>query len=391
MTVVAIGDIGPVDGMLHIGDEAMFAALVGELAERGVHDIVGVSSNPGDTRERHGVEAVPGIGLTGDRAAMAARSAAALAGRLADDDRAQDVLDRVRSADALIIAGGGNLASTWPSHVHERATLAAAAVDAGVPVIVTGQTLGPVLEGDDRERVARMLRSASLVGLREGASERLAAELGVGDERRARHVDDASFLGDAADRSEAGEGGLVATLAPHVAGADREQAAAAYALLLDGAAEATGLGVVLHPHFTSLRPGDVRGDDAMHELVAARMSHPVRVERAVTVPGSAATARNAALVVTSRYHPAVFALPGGVTVVGIPVDDYTTVKLRGAAEGLGQNSLVPLSDALAGRGGSIIADAWNSRAATRERGRRLAAAARERSTGWWDRVVAAIG
>lgn len=392
MAVVAIGDIGPVDGMLHVGDEAMFAALVGELAARGVHEVVGISSNVDDTRERYGIDAVPGIGFRGDRASMAERSAAAVAGRLPDDDPAQAVLDRVRSAEALLIAGGGNLASTWPSHIHERATLAAVAADAGVPVVITGQTLGPALEGDDRERVGRMLRSARLVGLREGASERLAADLGVAEARRARNVDDASFLGDAADAAQAGDAGeLVATLAPHVAGADREESAAAYAGLLDEAAELTGLAVALHPHFTSLHPGEVRGDDVMHELVAARMRHAARTVPARTVPGSAATARAAALVVTSRYHPAVFALPGGAPVVGVPVDEYTTVKLRGATEGFGQRSILPLTEVLAGRGRAVVAEAWADRAATRERGRRLAEAARERSAAWWDRVVAALG
>ena len=55
MHFVAIGDIGPVDGMLHVGDEAMFEALVLELRARGVDRITAISSNVDDTRARYGV------------------------------------------------------------------------------------------------------------------------------------------------------------------------------------------------------------------------------------------------------------------------------------------------------------------------------------------------
>ena len=91
-----------------------------------------------------------------------------------------------------MIAGGGNLASTWPLHVYERAALAGIAARLGRPLVVSGQTLGPTLLGRDRELVGELLRSARLVGVRESSSHALAAELGVA----ARvGVDDASFLG----------------------------------------------------------------------------------------------------------------------------------------------------------------------------------------------------
>ena len=48
MRLVMIGDVGVVDDMVHIGDEAMFEAAVEELADRGV-EVTGVSSAPADT------------------------------------------------------------------------------------------------------------------------------------------------------------------------------------------------------------------------------------------------------------------------------------------------------------------------------------------------------
>ena len=79
MRVVAIGDVGVVDDMMHIGDEAMFEAARDELAARGA-DVVGVSSAPAETAARYGIEAVARIGFDGlDRDAAEARLAAVLA------------------------------------------------------------------------------------------------------------------------------------------------------------------------------------------------------------------------------------------------------------------------------------------------------------------------
>ena len=80
------------------------------------------------------------------------------------DDPVWAVIDAVSGADAVAVAGGGNLASTWPLHVFERAALGAIAERAGRPLVVTGQTLGPRLEPADRELVGSLLRSARLVG-----------------------------------------------------------------------------------------------------------------------------------------------------------------------------------------------------------------------------------
>lgn len=186
MRLVMIGDVGVVDDMVHIGDEAMFEAAVEELADRGV-EVTGVSSAPADTAARYGVEAVHRIRFDGlDRAASESRLAAVVAGGadLAPDDTAHAVISAVAAADGVIIAGGGNLASTWPLHVYERAALAGLAERTGTPLVVTGQTFGPHLVGRDRELVSSLLRSARRVGVRETASQRLAAELGV-DARRA--------------------------------------------------------------------------------------------------------------------------------------------------------------------------------------------------------------
>ena len=74
MRILAIGDIGVVNSMMHIGDEAMFEEFVAQARRRGIRDIVAVSSNPDDTSARYGLESVPRLGLSGDRASMIAQA-----------------------------------------------------------------------------------------------------------------------------------------------------------------------------------------------------------------------------------------------------------------------------------------------------------------------------
>ena len=198
MRVVAIGDIGVVDDMIHIGDEAMFEALVTALRARGVVDVTGISANPAESAGRYGIHAIAPIGFGPDRAANEARrslviSAASGGGMLAPDDPAHAVIDAVRSSDGVVIAGGGNMSSLWPHHIYERSTLGAIAAAFKVPLVVTGQTIGPQLGERDSELVGELLASARLVGLRESASHRLVSALGI---HAHQTIDDATYLGD---------------------------------------------------------------------------------------------------------------------------------------------------------------------------------------------------
>lgn len=395
MRVVALGDVGVVDDMMHIGDEAMFRAARDELAARGA-GLVAVSSAPSETAERYGVEAVPRIRFDGlDRESSEARRDAVLAlaeGRdaLAPDDSARAVVDAVARADGVLIAGGGNLASTWPLHVYERATLAGVAERLGKPVVVSGQTLGPDLRGRDRELVAELLDRAALAGVREATSHRLAADLGI----TARlGVDDASFvglpLGAAAPVEEhrsAGEGVLV-SLSLSLGRASRPETVARIAALVDMAADLVGGPVRFHAHFGPLTGADPRGDAVLHDEVRARLRTPSSVVPTGDVPAAASLARSTALLITGRYHPAVFAAPAGVPVLGLVTDDYTAVKQRGALAHWGQDTTVPISEADTA-GIPRLRELWSGRG-------EVAAEARERfprhradADAWWDAVAA---
>ena len=394
MRLVAIGDIGVVDGMIHVGDEAMFEALVVAMRARAATAITGLSSAPADSAARYGIEAVPPIGFApgSGRPAMVerlARVTAVAAGddsALPSDDPAHAVVAAVADADGVVVAGGGNMASTWPMHVFERAALGRIAAALGRPLVVSGQTLGPHLTAEDAALVAELLAGARLVGLREDASDALAAGLGIEPPRRTRTPDDAAFLPSGPGPTP-DEPYCLVTLARHVGETDPVAAEAGYAALLDELAASTGLPIMFSAHFGSLRPGEVRGDDAVHAGVAGRMRTAAVVEPVVDARRSAALARDAGLVVSSRYHPAVFASSAAVPVVGVAVDEYTRVKLTGALGTSGQSSVVELAEVLDGRAGGRVAEVWAARDRIRAEGATVAAARRADAERWWDRVA----
>ena len=408
MRIVVIGDVGVLDDMVHIGDEAMFDELVHQMRSRGVDEVTAVSSNPAETSARYGVSAVPNIGFRTQRGReeldarmdLVVRTAAGDIGLLAPDDTAHAVIEAIRASDGVAVSGGGNMASTWPSHIYERGTIGEIARLLGKPLVVSGQTIGPHLTTADGEIVARLLSSADLVGLRERPSYDLSLALGVPAEQLAQTVDDASFIADQPVDAESTPEHpyCLVSLSTHVGDENRAEFQQATALLLDSIAAQTGLDIVFFAHFASVNADESRGDTVMHDAVVERMtardtgSTPDGHPRVTTVHSgdsvsAARLARSAALVVSSRYHPAVFAVSGGVPTIGIPVDDYTTTKLTGALGNFGQGALLSAADLVAGRGAAVASALWADRDTVRARGLALAVESRESSSEWWDRVA----
>jgi len=389
VSIVAIGDIGVLDGMMHIGDEAMFEAFLDAARARGIHDVVAISANPAESATRYGIGAMSRIGFTGTRAAMTERLAAVVAAAggtstLAADDPARAVIATIGASSLVVVTGAGNIASNWPLHIFERAAIAEIARLAGVPFVVSGQTIGPSLNPDDAALVRHLLGSARLVGLRESASLELVRGLDIGHDAVQQTVDDASFL-DVDSVVVASPATCIVSFSTHVGDRDRSEFQDAAALLLDEVAE-LGLEIVFHAHFGSLTDGPARGDVVMHEAVASRMNAPSRTEPTIDPRTSASLARSAALVVTSRYHPAVFAVGAGVPTIGIAVDDYTSVKLTGALGNLGQRSVLTADELLAGSGAAMLSQVWADRESIRTLGLTLAGERRRDSERWWDRV-----
>ena len=389
MSVIVIGDIGVVDGMMHIGDEAMFEAAATELSARGV-DVVGVSSAPDESAARYGVGAVPRLGFAGlDRAAAAARSellVAAASGRLAlpTGDPATAVVEAVQAATGVLVAGGGNLASRWPVHIHERGTLAAMARSLDLPVVVSGQTLGPDLIDTDAAAVRELLGTAALAAVREPTSAALAASWDVPVRLG---VDDASFLGgDGADERS----GIVVSVSGWFDHRPPAEVEASVARLIDHAASVVGGPVRFHAHFGPLdADAEPRGDAALHERIRAHLTAPSEVVPTGDSLHSAALARSAALLITSRYHPAVFAAPAGVPTLGLVADAYTQIKLSGVLGHWGEPATATL-DELDTRARTLVEGLDAARPRIRDEADARRPAHRAAYTAWWDDVAGVL-
>jgi polysaccharide pyruvyl transferase WcaK-like protein len=381
--------------MFHVGDEAMFDAAQRELRGRGI-DVVGVSSAAAESAVRYGIRTVPRLGFDGlDRPAARARARllvdAATGDRaLPEGDVAAGVLAALDAATGVLHTGGGNLATRWPVHVYERTTLTSMAAARGMPVVFSGQTFGPDLDAEDEGLLREALDRCALVGVRESTSEARVRSWGL--DVRAQ-VDDASFLDDLLHTDAAPPAappGVLVSLSGWYAGRGRDEVEQGLARVIDAAATVVEGPIVFHAHFG---PNDATappaGDGLVHERVRAAMTAPSVVVPTGDTASSVALARSARLLISSRYHPAVFAVPGGVPTLALAADAYTAVKLGGALGHWGQGAPADLGDLVSAiaRVHELVrdADAIRGEAALRR------PAHRARVTAWWDDVASVLG
>ena len=354
MRVVMIGDVGGLDGY-HLGDEAMLDVAIGELSRRGAQELTVISSNPIDTATRYGVTGLSRIGFS-DRSvrsdgvrdrqldavvalAESGRFASTGTGVLAEDEgareRAEAVIEAVGAADAVVVAGGGNLSSSWPEHLYERTALLSIAHRAGVAAVVTSQTLGPSLSDRQAVLLGAALSTARVIGLRERPSYDLAASLVDDSTPRRLQLDDAVAIPDDAvptfdgDRHLA-DGYIALSFSPIVDDRDNGyfDSVAALARRLH---ERSGLPLAFVPNVGSwsAEPTD---DVAVGQELRRRLGSGAHLVLAPLLPArqAAALLRGASAILSTRYHPVVLGLGATVPCLAFAQDRYTAVKLRGA-------------------------------------------------------------
>jgi polysaccharide pyruvyl transferase WcaK-like protein len=326
MLIADAGGLGE-DDRWHVGDEAMLAATIAWLraASPGT-ELVAASSSPDWTRKVHGVGAVPCLDFGDDADHREARAscAAVLAG---DADRGLPFAAALAGADAVLFCGAGNLCSAFPNRLYERVAVAGLARVLGKPYAFSAQTIGPLWDDTDRKAVVRALAGAAFVGARDGPSAVLAARLGVAATRMA---DDALALTDPAPGAPTAGSAPIGVTLHRSPMAERCYDVRVVARLLDRLAESAGAGIVFIPHFRGPRG---RWDDtAAADELASRLGVPMTVvpwsSPADTVRGTAACR----FVLSTRYHPLVFALGSGVPAAGLYQDDYHSAKMGGAME-----------------------------------------------------------
>lgn len=264
-------------------------------------------------------------------------------------ERMVEFADSIAAMDAVVVSGGGNLNSRYGWLLYERAAAVRAAEHAGVPVYVTGQSLGPVLNPEDAQVLERMLRTARSVTVRERSSLAWCRERGI-DARLS--VDDATDYSVAspartlhyAEGISAGQ--ALDELPEHyvcvTVNECTDQQAQQIAHLLDGMWREHGYAPVFLSHYGD--PQDpASGDIQAHQRIAEQLSAstPATLLPILHADQSVTVHRGAAFTLTSRYHPAVFSAAAGIPVLALVPDAFTQMRVGGALRqyGLGEFTL----------------------------------------------------
>ena len=264
-------------------------------------------------------------------------------------ERMVEFADAIATMDAVVVSGGGNLNSRYGWLLYERAAAVRAAEHAGVPVYVTGQSLGPVLNPEDAQVLERMLRPARSVTVREHSSLAWCRERGI-DARLS--VDDATdYLAASPARTLHYAEGVSAGQALDelseryvcvTVNECTEQQAQQIARLLDNMWREHGYAPVFLSHFGDPQNPE-SGDIQVHQRIAEQLSPStsatllpiLHADQSITVH------RAAAFTLTSRYHPAVFSAAAGIPVLALVPDAFTQMRVGGALNlyGLGEFTL----------------------------------------------------
>lgn len=405
MRVIVIGDISG-GGNYHLGDEAMSEVAVAELRKRGA-EVVIIADRPQISEPLYGVRAVRRFELwrSADRAAKLARMDEILAGVRGTSplpDEVRETVDAVRSADAVVVAGGGNLNSHMTeNHLLERVLLKRVSQHLGIPMYVSSQTVGPVVTGEDRVLLGELASYARVFGAREAATAELMREICDGHGTIVQTLDDVILMDPSspprtiADAPEPGSY-VVGSFTMHsgTTGLSREEYYRAIAGILDTIVERCDVDVLLLPHMGKL--GEDNGaspktDVFGHNRIAAATRGRVHSLEMMRSEELAALTQHARFTISTRYHPVVFGAGLGVPAIGLVTSFYSAVRMRGALVNVGMESLAipfeswdplfgaPVLDAVAHQRSQLDAHIQDVRTQQREYQSR-----------WWDGIVADI-
>ena len=399
MNVVIVGDIGW-QYLYHLGDEAMTEAAIDMLRARGVDDITLVAGQPHVAEAFYGLPAVPRVRFKADWS------------RARNDWRLQDVARvlkeedwddspiyaAIRDADAVLIAGGGNMNSRDYHLLYGRVAAKRIAEHFGKPLYVSSQTVGPMLSPEDRTLVVEIADYAQAFGCREATSTALMREHVAHPERIHHTFDDALLLeADNAARIKASE---LTGARPYVVASFTDHHGSIWesneAYLRDVASlcreviDRLNVDVFLVPHAGSLDPGKQDRDQLSNAIIEQIVASPrVRATRMMTAREDIALIENAALSLSTRYHPLIFAAAAATPAVAIAPSYYSSIRMRGAQRNTGfERFILPTSSM------HLVADAVAEAIEPSASLRTALGTARERAlsfqNAWWDALTEAM-
>ncbi|MFF2549768.1 polysaccharide pyruvyl transferase family protein [Nocardia sp. NPDC058058] len=271
----------------------------------------------------------------------------------------------VREASLVVGLGGGYLTDADIPQAGRVLDLLEYASDAGIPVALVGQGIGPLRDPELTAQAARVLTKLPLIALRERRrGPELLESLGVSPGAATVTGDDAIEL--ARDARAAGIGGDIGVclrVAKYSPVARLAQDGVGIAVR----AAAAEFGARLVPLIIAETPGSP--DRATTVPLVRGSANPVApVDRFVRPADVAAQLSRCRVLVTGAYHLAVFALSQGIPVVALTSTEYYDDKFLGLDDMFkGGVRLIHFDDPEFGeRLRAAIADAWEDAPALRD-------------------------
>lgn len=247
------------------------------------------------------------------------------------------------SLDAVLFAGGGNLASYWPTITAWRTAIAAAARAHGVPYVFSGQGVGPIDEGI-MPPVRFLAENASRFATRDAFSAEL-LKANVRAERRIDVVGDDALGSKACDSlsvhqwlAEIGIPRGTSLLGFHARRANYTgieiETMLEHAKAIDELARLSGHAVLCIPINSQPQAPEV---ELLAELAAKAQSRaPWYVADASDDPKQViGLIRNCSTVVTQSFHMALHAMEKNIPTLLVAATEYYDRKGRGLAHNFG--------------------------------------------------------
>jgi polysaccharide pyruvyl transferase WcaK-like protein len=243
-----------------------------------------------------------------------------------------EVVDAISRADLMVVSGMGGVTDAFRDYAIALLERLDLALQAGIPVVMVGQGIGPLQDPALRAKAEAVLPRVAFISLREGrASYPLLQSLGVSSDRIMTTGDDAIEMAYRLRPPRLGSGlGINLRLATYSA-VDRQLVAQFRQLLQDLARlqEAT-----LIPAPISNKPGEADADTIGYIMSGYEKRSCAAVDSG-SLFGVIDNIKECRVVISGSYHAAVFALSQGIPAIGIANSEYYIDKFLGLADQFG--------------------------------------------------------
>lgn len=382
MSLLVIGDIGRSD-YYHLGDEAMMQVSLAELGRRAIRDVTLVASDPAKAEEIYGVPSIPKLGFTLNRH----RNLAMLA-EFVNGDIEHELYTSLASCDGVLISGGGNLNSFFIDEVFQRLAIARVAKRFGKPLVVTSQTVGPMMQFDDFQLVQEIIDSSSVFGAREAFTKNLLRR-----HKNVAHTMDDAFALPLKQPDGLPERFIVGSFSasPLLSHWSHDEYKKLLIKSLDTLVEKFGLEVLLVPHLAGYKSVAEYDDDFHQSLVDGSLSGGLIRIPLIAADEYMGMLSKALFSVSNRYHPSVMAPAMGTPAISLIGSEYDRIRNTGALRNVGLNGLaVPIESLVIDGIAEIAGGVLDANDMIREHLGEIVPTRLKSHIAWWDSIEMAL-